>query len=166
MRIKTLPELLSGRANYNNDNLHRIAISNLESHERRVIKWWCKKYGQPVKPLFDHTMEELIIEMLEDYYDAHPIEIDRFLASENTGSDWDGEMSDEYEADMQRRLAKINKKNRVDLDKYKSDAGLSPEEEQKILEGLGKELPKSNVKLTKGNEEVITLGQDEFEDAF
>ena len=96
----------------NNRNLHRIAISNLQDHEKRIVRWWCNKYKVPVKPLEDHTMEELLVEMLEDYYERHPQEIERFYDEESAQQEigWDGRMSDQYESDMKKRLKKINER--------------------------------------------------------
>jgi len=159
-KIANLQRLLQGKA-YNNDNLHHIAISNLRDHEKQIFRWWRAKYKQPEKPLEDHTMEELIVEMLEDYYEKHPVEADRFLAGSSGAQEWDGKMSPEYEREIQARL----KKRHVDISKYQSDDELTPEQEKEILESLGKNLPKSRA-LTK-KVSGPTLGNDsEFEDTF
>ena len=105
-RLKSLPEILR-YSSFTNDNLHRIAIAGLQDHERRTIRWWCKKYRTPIKPLEDHTIEELMVEMLEDYYDNNPAEIERFyesLGRESGLIDWDGRMPKEYEVGMKQRL--------------------------------------------------------------
>jgi len=163
-QLKKLPLLLKG-LQPTNDNLHRIAISNLQDHERRAIRWWCKKYRTPLKPLEDHTIEELIVEMLEDHYEARPSEIERFFESlliEQGGETWNGKMSDEYERQMQQRLKKLKP---VDISKYQSEEKLSAEEEAKILENLGRDLPKSRQLTMRGNSPPA-LGDGEFEDTF
>jgi chorismate mutase len=133
-----------------NTNLHLIAISNLQSHERRVIRHWCKKYGQPEKPLGEHTMEELLVEYLEDYYENNPKEIPKLLNSVMAiDTEWDGTVSAEYETSMQKRLSKTKK---VDLSKWQSDEELTPEQEEEILANLGRNLRKSS--------------KDEFEEDF
>lgn len=133
-----------------NTNLHLVAISNLQNHERRVIRWWCKKYRTPEKPLGDHTMEELLVEYLEDYYENNPKEIQKLLNSIIAEtSEWDGSVSADYESSMQKRLSKIKK---VDLSKWQSDEELSPEQEEDIIASLGRNLKKSS--------------QDEFEEEF
>lgn len=164
-QLKSLSELLRNKV-LNNDNLHRIAISNLRDHERQVARWWCKKYRTPLKLFAEHTMEELIVEMLEDYYDNHPAEIERFLSSEENIPDWDGSMSPEYEAEIQARLRKINERNRVDISKYQTtDENLTDEQCESILNNLGRNLPKSRA-VTKRDDGSMTIGSDEFEDKF
>lgn len=145
---------------FNNDNLHRIAISNLRDHERRVIRWWLKKYNQPLKPLEEHTIEELVIEMLEDYYEAHPQEIERFMSHDAGLLEWDGTMSDSHE----KRMEKVwKKKPQVDLGKFQDEKELSEEEEAEILANLGRNLPGS--KGPKPKEEKVEQSL-EFEDTF
>jgi len=145
---------------FNNDNLHRIAISNLRDHERRVIRWWVKKYNQPLKPLEEHTIEELVIEMLEDYYDSHPQEVERFLSREAGIQDWDGTMPEEYEKRMAKRW---KKKPQVNLDQFKDEKELSEEEEAEILANLGRNLPGSTGPKPKEEKIDPTL---EFEETF
>lgn len=128
----------------NPDNLHRIAIANLEDEERQLIRWWCKKYKQPEKPLRDYTLEEIFVEYLEDYYEDNPQEATKFLQEV---VEWDGEYDPEVERDVQRRLAKINTKKPVDTDKYRSedDENLTDEQVRAILDGLGRDLPGSRL---------------------
>lgn len=167
MKIKYPPALLKVEG-FNNDNLHRVAISNLQDHERQVIRWWCKKYRAPLKPFGEHTIEELMIEMLEDYYERHPQEIERFLDNTSQEPEWDGTTSPEYEAQIQARLAKINKKRGVDLKKYQSDVELSDAEVRNILDNLGKDLPGSRKMTKRKGETQAVLGNDddEFEESF
>lgn len=161
----------SHRQEPNNKNLHRIAISNLRDHERRIVRWWCNKYKIPSKPLEDHTIEELLIEMLEDHYERHPQEIERFMDEEVSVQEigWDGKMSDQHEAEMQKRFKRINEKNKVDVSKYISDTPLTEAEEKKIMDGLGMNLPKSKIVRNTGNADKVgtptALGED-FEDTF
>lgn len=150
----------------NNVNLHRIAISNLQDPERQIERWWCKKYKTPLKPYEEHTIEELMIEMLEDYYDRNPDETKKFLGREDAIAEWDGTMSPEYEAAMQARLKKVNERNKVDIAKYQTkEENLSEEQVQDILANVGKNLPKSQV-VTKLKDGAEVLGSDEFDDAF
>ena len=167
MKIKYPPALLRVEG-FNNDNLHRIAISNLQDHERQVFRWWCKKYRTPQKPLGEHTIEELMIEMLEDYYERHPQEIERFLDNTAQEPEWDGSTSPEYEAQIRARLEKINKKMGVDIKKFQSDVELSEVEVRNILDNLGKDLPGSrNMTKRKGEKNQAVLGNDdEFEESF
>jgi hypothetical protein len=162
MKYKSLNLLLRTKEpSFSNDNLHRIAISNLENPTRRIERWWSKKYG-PLKQFEDHTHEELLVEMLEDYYEANPEEVEKFIATEGSRTDtWDGSMSHEYEREIQKRLKKINERNRVDISKYQSDEALSAEEEKAILDNLGRNLPGSKV-VTKRDE---VLGR-EFDEEF
>lgn len=129
----------------NDSNVHRIAISNLQRTERKLERWWAAKYGIPTKPYQEHTIEELLIEYLEDYYEQNPKEVAAF---ETKDDNWQGEMPAEYEEEIQDRLKKINAKNKVDVSKYQTDSVLSSEEEKKVLDG------------------VKPLRADEFEDVF
>ena len=113
--------------------------------------------------------------MLEDYYDNNPSEIDRFIASmdanEAAQANWNGQMPAIYEEAIAKRLKKINERNKVDIKKYQSEEVLSPEQEESILENLGKNLPKSRVltKRVETEDSLKTLGDnssDEFEDDF
>lgn len=161
MKVLNLQELLRD-LEPSNDNLHRIAIANVTDSERILARWWTKKYQTPLKPFAEHTTEELIIEMLEDYYDQNRSEIDRFFDKVNSEStpEWDGSTSEEYEREIQKRLSKFKK---VDISKYQSDADkeLTPEEEENILASLGRSLPKSKT-IQNGKD----VGHDEFEDTF
>ena len=142
MRIKSLASLLRD-CDWSDANLRRIAITNVSNNERQLIRWWCKKYNTPLKPLMEHTLEEIAIEMLEDYYDEHPDLAKRFMEDIEV-ENWDGVMSPEYEAQVQKRLKKINERLCVDLKKYQNlEENLSEEEEQMILASLGRNLPKS-----------------------
>jgi hypothetical protein len=115
----------------NNDNLHRIAISNLSMTERKIERWWERKFRSPLKAYEDHTYEELLVCMLEDYYERHPEEAERFMS---TGSyeveEWDGKVSDEYEETVQRSFKKFFEKNKVDLTKHQA----TEEENEKFTE--------------------------------
>jgi len=113
-----------------------------------------------LKPLNEHTQEELIIEMLEDYYEKNPAEKDKFLKAVSQPlleEKWDGKMSDEYEREMQKRFAR---KPLVDDSRFKSNEVLTPEQERDILDNLGRNLP--------GSKRVInqTKRSDEFEEEF
>ncbi len=146
----------------NSDNFHRIAISNLENPRRKIERWWAKKYG-PHKKYEEHTLEELVIEYLEDFYENNPEEITKFLNNEQAQEDWDGQLSPEQEASMQRVW---KKKKQIDLSKYKSDIELSEEEEKQLIENLGRNLPpKQVVTKVKDNGEKV-LGDEEFDDNF
>jgi hypothetical protein len=160
-KFQNLNELLRD-LDFSNDNLHRIAIANVSDSERVLARWWTKKYRTPLKQFVEYTTEELIIEMLEDYYDNNRTEIDRFfdsLTMEAQG-EWDGSTDEEYEKGIQKRLSKIKK---VDISKYQSDKDkeLTIKEEEDILASLGRSLPKS--KTIQNNKDV---GHDEFEDTF
>lgn len=158
MTFKSLAELLR-ECEWSDENLRRIAISNLSRGERRLIRWWCNKYKTPEKPLMQHTLEEIAIEMYEDYYEARPEEARQFMAALEV-EDWDGTMSPEYEAQIQKRLEKINKRNKVDLSKYQNlDEEITPEQEEMILSSLGRNLPKS--RATKPKESDLEFS-DEF----
>jgi hypothetical protein len=163
MKIK-YPQTLLSNEGFNNDNLHRIAISNLQDHERQVIRWWCKKYRTPQKPFGEHTIEELIVEMLEDYYERNPQEIGKFVTRTLQEPEWDGTMSPEYEAEIQKRLERINRRNGIDISKFQSDENLSDEEAQNIIDNLGRNLPRSTMVTKK--DEADTISEDEFEESF
>lgn len=152
---------------YSNDNLHRIAISNVADGERSLQRWWQKKYKTAIKHFNDYVQEELVIEMLEDFYDNNRSEIDRFYSSleqedYNRELEWNGELSPELEAEIQERYSKREK---VDLSAFQSekDRELTIEEENKIFESLGRNLPNS-VKVKDAG--VAYLGSDEFDEEF
>lgn len=145
----------------NNDNLHRIAISNLKDEERRIMRWWSWKYRTPLKPLGEHTIEELIVEMLEDWYSKHPQEAERFLDLVDA-EEWNGETTPEYEAEIQRKLKKINAKNKVDISKFQTTEEMSDDQYHEMLKNLGRDLPGSK----KQREAVLGVSEAEFEDAF
>ena len=147
-----------------NDNLHRIAISNLESDEIKLRRWWAKKYRQPPKPLDEYTIEELYIERIEDFYESYPEKAKEFLESVGAkDDDWDGTLPDELEFEIQDRLKKISGKKSV-LAKYQTESDFEATDEQinEILAGLGKNLPGSRQGL---NSSIIT-DQNEFEEMF
>jgi len=144
-----------------NQNLHLIAISNLEDSSRNLVRFWCKKYKTPEKPLDKYTIEELLIEYLEDFYDTHPVEINKFLATVDAGEDdWDGTMPKEYEE--QESIKKFIARNKVDITKYQSKKELSEKEEEDILNNLGKRLSGSKTVVTNSS----NSNSDEFEEIF
>lgn len=149
----------------NTDNLHRIAISNLEDPERMLVRWWTRKYRQPIKQFDDHTWEELFIEKLEDFYSENPAEIEKFLKNERTAEEeeWDGTVPDE-EA-RARRAERAG--GPVDLSKYQKDSkDYSDAEVSQIVDNLGKNLPGSRTVKKEEPKIVSTLGGDEIEDTF
>jgi hypothetical protein len=160
MRTRLLSWLLRHhQADFTNDNLHRIAISNLQDGHRDLERWWAEKYKAPKKSFDEHCLEELLIEKFEDYYKQNPDEIARFENAIETAADkaWDGSTSAEHERHIQKWLAK---KPKVDLSKYQSDEPITEEDEKKILDSLGFNLPKSS--------KIVNLSDDkrEFYDEF
>lgn len=126
---------------------HRIAVSNLDDIERRLIRHWQKKYGQPQKPLNDYTLEELYIEWLEDYYELHPKEANAVRetmdqkVSPQLQEEWDGKLSDEMEKDRQEYWERRMKKNpnlKVDMDQFKTDEVMTPEKAQAYFDAVGR----------------------------
>jgi|GEM_PF-7120878 len=161
MRTKRLSWLLRHHLpDFTNDNLHRIAISNLQDGQRDLERWWAKKYGTPKKAYDEHILEELLIEKFEDYYSQNPDEIARFedLVAKGKEDDWDGAMSAEHEAGIAKWLSK---KKKVDLSKYQSNDELTEEDEKKILDSLGFNLPKSSKLVNLGDGDL-----KEFDDDF
>ena len=149
--------ILLNQQTLSNDNLHLIAISNIKDPERSLIRWWRKKYKTPEKQFEHHTIEELVIEKLEDFYETHPAEIGRFMAGiGDVDQDWDGTMPTKYEENIQKNLGRFFDKNRVDLSKYKSEKQIDDIEEKRMLDNLGRRLPKSK----------LIRDQGEFEDIF
>ncbi len=164
-QIKGLQERLRHKKQ-SQDNLHRIAISNLDNQERVLERWWSKKYRTPLRPYEDHTQEELMIEMLEDYYEANPSEIERFYDSIKMESEeWNGRMSEEYERGIKERIEKINKNLGIDISQFQSDEVVSDEDFEKMMNKVGKNLPKSRQAQGKIKSEP-TLGSDEFDEVF
>jgi len=163
MRLKTLPYLLrNDLANFNNDNLHLIAISNLSDGERSLERWWERKYKSAPKAYEDHTLEELLVQMYEDYYEHNPQEIGKFMS--RSAPEWDGTMPAEHEARMKRRYAE---KQKDILKRFQTDKGeISAEEEKRILENLGRNLPNSKFERDLGGEKRSVKGGDEFEEDF
>ncbi len=147
-------------------NLHYIAISNLEDDYRRVRRWWTKKYRRPEKEFEEHTAEELIIEMLEDFYEKNPKAKQKFLEGEAAREEeWDGTMPESYERMMQERWSK--KRVKVDISKWQSDTELSEEEEKRLLDNIGRKLPGSFKVSDQGEEEEEpSLGDGEFDEDF
>jgi hypothetical protein len=142
----------------NNDNLHRIAISNLEDQEKSLVRWWCDHYRQPPKPLDDYTVEELYIERLEHYYSKKPERIKEFLDRE--AKEWDGGFDDETE----KEIARFSKGKTVDLTKYQKDSSdLSDEAAQRIIDNLGMHLPGSKVTTAQPSYDDNDDFDDEFE---
>jgi hypothetical protein len=155
-KLKSLAYLLRNDLHaFSNDNLHRIAISNLSDGDRELKRWWTKKYGKPLKDFEDHTPEELLIEMYEDYYAKNPQEVQAFEDIVTRDDEWDGSMPDDHEFEMKKIL---DKKGKVDLSKYQTDGDLTEEDEKKILESLGMNLPKSK--------RVVNMGEGEFDEHF
>lgn len=151
--------ILLNQQAFSNSNLHLIAISNIKDIEKKINRWWRGKYKTPEKQYGQYTIEELVIEQLEDFYEKNPEEINRFLASNgNTEDDWDGTMPTQYEENIQKNLGRFFDKNRVDLSKYKSEEQVDEKEEKRILENLGRRLP--------GSKLIRKQNFDEFEDIF
>lgn len=143
------------------DNLHRIAISNINDSAYVLKRWWRKKYRQPPKPLDDYTYEELYIEYLEDFYLKNPDEIERFENALDLKREdgWDGKHNDEVERDVQRRLKKIKQADPAIIEKYRTyDEDMTKEEFDSMLESVGKNLPGSRTKKK--------VDTDEFNDVF
>lgn len=136
-KMEKLKKIDYSRIDFNDDNFHRIAISNLETQARVFERWWEKKYSKPLKEFEDHTDEELYIKMLEDYYDNNPVEIERFRNSVIGDDNWKGETDDEYEVGIQERL----KKHHVDISEYQSEKGT---DEVDLMGSLRDALPDKN----------------------
>lgn len=135
---------------FNNDNLHRIAISNLEDGERGLERWWERKFSKPLKEFHDYTYEELVIAQIEDYYSHNPHEIKKFEMLAERQAEWDGTMPAEHEREMRKRWSK---KKQFDLSQWQDEKPLTEEEEKRILADLGKRLP--------GSKRIVNLGSDE-----
>ena len=155
VQLKNLSEMLKDKIK-NNDNLHRIAISNLRNDEKRLIRWWCNHYRTPPKPLDDYTLEEIFIEQLENHYLKHPDEMINFLPSPIEVDDWDGEFSEETEKQLAKMWSRVKTK-KVDLSRYQK-GDVSDEEAEEIISNLGKNLPNSK--------KNIPVTDDEFDDFF
>lgn len=148
--------MLKGRL-VNNDNLHLIAISNLKSDEKQLIRWWCDHYRQPQKALDDYTFEELFIEQLEHYYSKNPDKVSEFFSRRKPEEEWDGQFDEKTEKEIQRRL---KKRPQVDISKYQSDRVVSDEEADRIIASVGKSLPGSKIRHSP------RITEDEFEEQF
>lgn len=164
----------------NADNLHRVAISNLDDQERSLTRWWCNKYRTPPKPLEDYTLEEIYVEHLEDFYERDPRAAKSFLGSVRKKEDWDGNHAVETERELQARWAKIHKRKGIDTDKVlakyqtEADKAMTSEDFTKIMATIGKNLPGSKTVRTFEDDSakiggtpisVQTLGE-EFEDQY
>lgn len=146
----------------NDNNIHRIAISNIKDPKIQLERWWRKKYRIPPKDFEEYTSEELYLEYYEDYYDRYPEKIEEFLAGGIDDEEWDGTHDDpELEAAILKRLTKLNLANPDIIKKYQTpgDENMSDEKFQDILNNLGKKLPGSKKKVKKKDNE-------EFEDNY
>jgi hypothetical protein len=143
----------------NNDNLHLIAISNIRNnYDRSLERWWTKKYRRPFKDFCDYTREELQIEMLEDYYEKYPVEADKFLRKVSADDEWDGSMPEGYEKN--EKIQNVIKRNMIDLSRFQSDKVFTKEEEEELVDKIGKKNPKGNMN------DLRVLSEGEFEDTF
>lgn len=117
------------------ENLKRIAASNLDDLERIVVRSWCNRYRRPpTDPLLRrYTLEELVIEHFEEYYDKNPDKVQDVAAKD----DWDGSVSDEHEREVQAKLKKLGHIDSSVIDRYKSDEKISSSDEKSILEEIG-----------------------------
>jgi hypothetical protein len=151
--------MLKGRL-VNNDNLHRIAISNLNNDEKKLIRWWCDRYKQPPKQLDDYTFEELYVEQLEHYYSKNPDKISDFFAknSQEEEAEWDGR----FDGETERRISSFwSKRKSGTIKKYQTDnREYSDEEIEKMLGSVGKHLPGSKTTVEK------PIDEEEFDDLF
>ena len=165
MRLRNLRAEL--RSHSNNDNIHRIAISNLNDPLKMLERWWRKKYRTPPKDLGEYTPEELYVEYLEDYYDRHPDEAKRFGESmrikETDG--WDGRHNPALESQIRERLKKLKEADPVIIEKYRTpgDEEMSSEEFANILDSVGRKLPGSSNTTNFASDEDI---EQEFDDVF
>jgi len=126
---------IARHTHYNEDNFHRIAISNLSDSRKKMQRWWENKYQTYSKSFEDHTEEEIYILMLEEYYDTNPSQIERFW--ESVGSDeWDGETDAEYEREIKQRLKNIKGAN-VDISRFQSEKEVDVD----IMESLRSSFP-------------------------
>ena len=131
-KLKKLQWILRNLS-YNEDNFHRIAISNLEAPENNFERFWEEKYKSPIRPYEEHTHEEIYIKMLEDYYHKNPVEIDRFHSS-LLEDDWDGNFDADYERVMSEKAKRIGP--HVDLTQFQDDK----DSEVDVVDNLRKEL--------------------------
>jgi len=153
--------LINTQKPYNSDNLHLIAISNVRDKKGRLEKWWRKKYRIPSKQYEDHWTEELIILMLEDYYEENPTEADKMFSSAGSRfEEGDFEISEEYEDDMKKTYKKFFDRNKIDISKYQSNEEIDEKEEKAILDSIGRGLPGSRTK------KAMIKNADEFDDLF
>jgi hypothetical protein len=156
-----------------NNNLHRIAISNLNDEEYKLKKWWHNKYKVSPKPLDELTIEEVYIDYLEDWYAKDPSRVEDFYRQSQDFDDWDGELDEVTEQKIAARWAKI-KEHHDDGDvlaRYRTDGDkdLSDVQVDAILRDLGKNLPGSQAGLSKSSNltpESIIAESGEFEDLF
>lgn len=106
--------------NFYQKGLKSLAKKTLEDDERFLITWWSRKYNLPQNHplLLSMTFEELAIEFFQDQYiknkesGKEEVNDDALEADEN----WNGELSEETENEVQKLLKKTKK---VDLSKYK-----------------------------------------------
>lgn len=151
--MENIAEIKSDELNY-----HKIAIANLEDNELQLRRWWHEKYNIPPKPLDDYRIEELYVEMLEDFYSENPRQLAEMkdkITFQNE-PEWDGETTEEYEAAM----APWFEKNKIDISEFQSDEELTSEQEQAIIDSLGKPGPPAVI------ENHQQFEDDEFEETY
>ena len=155
--LKHLQTLLKGKLQ-SNDNLHWVAISNLQDEEYKLERWWRKKYKQPPKPLDDYTTEELFIEFLEDFYEKNPEKITEFMqAAECPPEEEKWTVPDHVEELLAKRRTKSKVGGKIAKYFNPNDRNLSDEECQMIFDRIGKAKSKSK---------EIKIADDEFEEVF
>lgn len=167
---ETLRELVEVRVD--DQQYHRIAVSNLDDPVHALERHWRERYRVPARGLSDYTLEELYVEFLEDYYAVHPKEADALrlaMAAEEPvvsvtrdAEGWDGRLPDAVEQERQaywRRRQEQRPYLKVDLEQFRSTEEMTPEKARGYFERVGR--GGAAVKSP-----APTLGAGEFKEEF
>ncbi len=118
--------------------LQKIALQRINKHSNHyLILWWVRKYNRPCNDplLLSLTWEELYIDYIIDHYANDPKELEKAEA-ELGGKGfvgWEGQTSEQYEAQIKKKLGKVQD---VNLSKWQDDTDKGEDEfEEDFTEG-------------------------------
>ncbi len=117
-------------------------LKTLDDIRSFLTRWWCRHYNKPYKnsEIENYTIEELLYEYFDIYYHTYPEEADKFLNNKTA----DKKVQEEDEKWLKEQLG----------DNY-----ISPEEQEKMLKNVSKELKEKDKKF---NPDSMHIDFDDF----